>query len=343
MANWVYPLGTAAHGKWDVSIGTSDSELEVTAGPHRAEGRHAGGRRRRRTRRRGGGTHRGAAQRLLRGDGGRAGLPAGRAGQRLQRPQRCALHGNRQGRHHQLGRRRTGGGGHRPAKASYPTRLITAAETPVELRGAGNCSRQVHNFGTPAALEADRFIVCEVLTPAGNWSSYPPHKHDEEKDGETSLEEIYYFETRVTPGAPQRPGGRRRHRLPARLRLRRTSHRRVGRGPDRRRRPGALRLARTRHGRPRLRHVLPQRHGRPGPGPRLARSATTRTTAGSARLGKARTWTRDCRSAARRAAARRGLQPGSPPVRRRLRRRPRPASCCFARLPRTPSPPGPAG
>ena len=93
-----------------------------------------------------------------------------------------------------------------PAKASYPTRLITAAETPVELRGAGNCSRQVHNFGTPAALEADRFIVCEVLTPAGNWSSYPPHKHDEEKDGETSLEEIYYFETRVSPGAPARPG-----------------------------------------------------------------------------------------------------------------------------------------
>ena len=88
-----------------------------------------------------------------------------------------------------------------PANASYPTRLVTAAETPVELRGAGNCSRQVHNFGTPAALEADRFIVCEVITPAGNWSSYPPHKHDEEKDGETHLEEIYYFETQVAAGS----------------------------------------------------------------------------------------------------------------------------------------------
>jgi hypothetical protein len=43
-------------------------------------------------------------------------------------------------------------------------------------------------------------------TPAGNWSSSRPHKHDEDKDGETSLEEIYYFETRVTPGVPQRPG-----------------------------------------------------------------------------------------------------------------------------------------
>lgn len=89
-----------------------------------------------------------------------------------------------------------------PAKQSYPTRLIKAEETPVELRGAGNCSRQVHNFGTPAALEADRFIVCEVITPAGNWSSYPPHKHDEEKEGETSLEEIYYFETQLARDMP---------------------------------------------------------------------------------------------------------------------------------------------
>ena len=89
-----------------------------------------------------------------------------------------------------------------PARASYPTRLVPRQEIPVELRGAGNCSRQVHNFGTPAALEADRFIVCEVLTPAGNWSSYPPHKHDEEKDGETALEEIYYFETQLAEGMP---------------------------------------------------------------------------------------------------------------------------------------------
>ncbi|MUN62559.1 5-deoxy-glucuronate isomerase [Kocuria sediminis] len=89
-----------------------------------------------------------------------------------------------------------------PAREEYPTRLVTREEIPVELRGAGSCSRQVHNFGTPAALEADRFIVCEVLTPAGNWSSYPPHKHDEEKDGETALEEIYYFETQLAAGMP---------------------------------------------------------------------------------------------------------------------------------------------
>ncbi|EYT55119.1 5-deoxy-glucuronate isomerase [Kocuria sp. UCD-OTCP] len=94
-----------------------------------------------------------------------------------------------------------------PARAEHPTRLVTREEIPVELRGAGNCSRQVHNFGTPAALEADRFIVCEVLTPAGNWSSYPPHKHDEEKDGETALEEIYYFETQLAEGMPAPEGG----------------------------------------------------------------------------------------------------------------------------------------
>ncbi|RJN33182.1 5-deoxy-glucuronate isomerase [Nesterenkonia natronophila] len=89
-----------------------------------------------------------------------------------------------------------------PAEASYPVRHVSKDDVPVELRGAGVASRQVHNFGTPAALEADRFIVCEVLTPAGNWSSYPPHKHDEEKDGETALEEIYYFEMQAEAGAP---------------------------------------------------------------------------------------------------------------------------------------------
>ena len=64
----------------------------------------------------------------------------------------------------------------------------------MELRGAGRCSRQVNNFCTPAAFEADKLIACEVLTPGGNWSSYPPHKHDEARDGECELEEIYYFE-----------------------------------------------------------------------------------------------------------------------------------------------------
>lgn len=90
-----------------------------------------------------------------------------------------------------------------PTEARFPTRHIPAAETPVELRGAGASSRQVHNFGIPHALDAARFIVCEVITPSENWSSYPPHKHDERVLGaETRLEEIYYFEA-----APTRAGG----------------------------------------------------------------------------------------------------------------------------------------
>jgi len=50
----------------------------------------------------------------------------------------------------------------------------------------------------PGSFDADRLMACEVVTPSGNWSSYPPHKHDEERSGETELEEIYYFE--VAPG-----------------------------------------------------------------------------------------------------------------------------------------------
>jgi 5-deoxy-glucuronate isomerase len=69
-----------------------------------------------------------------------------------------------------------------------------ADHVPVELRGAGNASRQVNNFCSPEAFEADKLIAVEVLTPGGNWSSYPPHKHDEARPGEAELEEIYYFE-----------------------------------------------------------------------------------------------------------------------------------------------------
>ncbi|HWL84557.1 MAG TPA: 5-deoxy-glucuronate isomerase, partial [Polyangiaceae bacterium] len=77
-----------------------------------------------------------------------------------------------------------------------PVRYGPAENVPVELRGAGACSRQVNNFATPGVFECDKLIACEVLTPAGNWSSYPPHKHDECREGETELEEIYYFEIR---------------------------------------------------------------------------------------------------------------------------------------------------
>ncbi|MEV7522098.1 5-deoxy-glucuronate isomerase [Streptomyces sp. NPDC091371] len=76
-----------------------------------------------------------------------------------------------------------------------PARYGPAGGVPVELRGAGACSRQVNNFGAAHVFPADRLIAVEVLTPGGNWSSYPPHKHDTRTPGEESrLEEIYYFE-----------------------------------------------------------------------------------------------------------------------------------------------------
>ncbi|MEP6666782.1 MAG: 5-deoxy-glucuronate isomerase [Nocardioidaceae bacterium] len=83
-----------------------------------------------------------------------------------------------------------------------PFRHQPASDVPVELRGAGPSSRQVNNFCTPDAFKTDKLIACEVLTPGGNWSSYPPHKHDEESDRESKLEEIYYYEVAAGPAGP---------------------------------------------------------------------------------------------------------------------------------------------
>ncbi len=82
-------------------------------------------------------------------------------------------------------------------------RYGAAADVPVEVRGSGACSRQVDNFCSADSFDADRLIAVEVLTPGGNWSSYPPHKHDEARPGEESeLEEIYYFEVAAGPNGP---------------------------------------------------------------------------------------------------------------------------------------------
>ena len=72
---------------------------------------------------------------------------------------------------------------------------VPAGDVSVELRGGGQASRQINNFCGPDTDFADKLLAVEVLTPEGNWSSYPPHKHDEDVPGvETALEEIYYFE-----------------------------------------------------------------------------------------------------------------------------------------------------
>ena len=76
-----------------------------------------------------------------------------------------------------------------------------AERVPVEIRGAGDATRQVTNFCTPGTFATDRLSACELITPAGNWSSFPPHKHDEARAGEAILEEIYYFRDRTAPPA----------------------------------------------------------------------------------------------------------------------------------------------
>ena len=88
------------------------------------------------------------------------------------------------------------------ASARYPVRHVTADAVVVELRGAGACSREVRNFAAADRFEADRLIAVEVLTPGGNWGSYPPHKHDEVRPDETELEEIYHYEVADGPGGP---------------------------------------------------------------------------------------------------------------------------------------------
>jgi 5-deoxy-glucuronate isomerase len=70
---------------------------------------------------------------------------------------------------------------------------IGPEEVRVEVRGAGNATRQVNHIITPD-FPADRLEVVEVYTPSGNWSSWPPHKHDaDDMPNEAILEEVYWY------------------------------------------------------------------------------------------------------------------------------------------------------
>ncbi len=71
--------------------------------------------------------------------------------------------------------------------------LVRPDDVEIEVRGAGNATRQINHILKPE-FPAERLLVVEVFTPAGNWSSYPPHKHDEDHPpGEVVLEEVYYY------------------------------------------------------------------------------------------------------------------------------------------------------
>jgi len=79
------------------------------------------------------------------------------------------------------------------AEDEYPARLVTPDKVGIEIRGGGNATRQINSMLPPSFL-AHRLIVVEVFTPSGNWSSFPPHKHDvHNPPGEVDLEEIYYY------------------------------------------------------------------------------------------------------------------------------------------------------
>jgi 5-deoxy-glucuronate isomerase len=74
--------------------------------------------------------------------------------------------------------------------------VIGPSDVAVEVRGAGNATRQINHIITPD-FPADRLEVVEVYTPSGNWSSWPPHKHDaDDMPREAVLEEIYHYRFR---------------------------------------------------------------------------------------------------------------------------------------------------
>jgi 5-deoxy-glucuronate isomerase len=84
-----------------------------------------------------------------------------------------------------------------PAEAGNESRIVGPPDHPVEIRGGANATRQItHLFDPP--FPAGRIMIVEVITPSGNWSSYPPHRHDG-RGGSNYLEETYYYRIEPAP------------------------------------------------------------------------------------------------------------------------------------------------
>jgi 5-deoxy-glucuronate isomerase len=82
--------------------------------------------------------------------------------------------------------------GSAPASGKLSPRLITPEDVKVEMRGGHNVTRQITHILDPE--DAEHLLCVEVYTPSGNWSSYPPHKHDvQNPPDEVDLEEVYYY------------------------------------------------------------------------------------------------------------------------------------------------------
>lgn len=84
------------------------------------------------------------------------------------------------------------------AKADFPARFKTPEEAAIEIRGGENATRQINSLIEPG-FGCSSLVAVEVYTPAGNWSSFPAHKHDVRIVGENGelkeadLEEIYFY------------------------------------------------------------------------------------------------------------------------------------------------------
>ena len=79
------------------------------------------------------------------------------------------------------------------AEVPHPAALIRPGDVRVEIRGGANATRQINHIVTPE-FPSHRLLIVEVYTPGGNWSSYPPHKHDvHNPPAEVDLEELYYY------------------------------------------------------------------------------------------------------------------------------------------------------
>ena len=90
--------------------------------------------------------------------------------------------------------------GSAPAEQGEPARHIPPSAIRREVRGMGRMERTIHHILMEDA-PAESLLVTEVVTPAGNWSSYPPHKHDtNDPPNETQLEETYYHRLRPADG-----------------------------------------------------------------------------------------------------------------------------------------------
>jgi 5-deoxy-glucuronate isomerase len=85
-----------------------------------------------------------------------------------------------------------------PAEGKLKARIIPPSDVDTMTRGAGSNARFVRNILSDTDDRAESLLVVEVITPGGNWSSYPPHRHDHDAlPQESYLEETYYY--RLSP------------------------------------------------------------------------------------------------------------------------------------------------